>query len=128
MKKSKSKKKAAKRKSSSKKSALKKAKPKQPAPKKKSSSRYAKKKSSFKPKSDKVDLIRQTYVTILWRHEALPPERVRELVEQEIAHKFPTEFSEYFDHVNELLTRFRLIEAVPDKIPIHIRLVQRLEE
>jgi hypothetical protein len=85
-------------------------------------------KSSFKPNPDKLAHMRQTFVTILWRHEALPPERVREIVGLEIARQFPTDFSEYFDHVNELLTKFRLIEEVPDKKPLHIRLAQRLEE
>ena len=85
-------------------------------------------KSSFKPNPDKLAHMRQTFVTILWRHEALPPEKVREMLEQEIAHQFPTDFSEYFNHVNELLTKFRLIEEVPDTKPLHIRLAQRLEE
>ncbi|MFI5134989.1 MAG: hypothetical protein ACHQD9_03955 [Chitinophagales bacterium] len=135
MKKTKTKKKAAKRKTlrknrskSSKKTARKKTKQRKTSVKKKSSSPKGKKKSSFKPNTEKLALLRQTFVTVLWRHEALPPERVREFVQQEIAHKFPTEFSEYFNHVNELLTRFNLIEEVPDKKPLHIRLVQRLEE
>jgi hypothetical protein len=123
-------------KKAAKKKVLRKSSVKKPTPKKKSgkapvrqkSSSKQEKKSSFKPKSDKLAIIRQAFVTILWRHEALPPEKVRELLQNEVAHQFPTEFPEYFDHVNELLTKFRLIEEVPDKKPLHIRLAQRLEE
>jgi len=131
MKKTKAKKKEVKKKSP-KKALVKKAAARKPKSKKTVKKKAAPKKlmvkSSFKPNPDKLAHMRQTFVTILWRHEALPPEKVREMLEQEIAHQFPTDFSEYFNHVNELLTKFRLIEEVPDTKPLHIRLAQRLEE
>jgi hypothetical protein len=106
----------------------KKAKSKKSAAKEKSSSEKESKKSSFKPNPDKLAFIRQSFVTVLWKHEALPPERVREILQNEIANEFPTEFADYFNHVNELLTKFRLVEEVPHKKPLHIRLTQRLEQ
>ena len=130
MKKSKPKKKTAKKKSPKKSSARKSVvKPKSQKKKvKEKSPQKPETKSSFKPHPDKLAIVRQTFVTVLWRHEELTRDQVREIVQNEIAHQFPTEFTDYFNHVNELLTKFRLIEQVPGKSPLHIRLTQRFED
>lgn len=86
------------------------------------------KKPPFRPNPDKLDVVRQTFVTTLWKFEALPPEQVRSIVQEQIAAQLADEFADYFDHVFRILTRHRLLEEVPNRVPVHIRLVQRLDE
>lgn len=88
----------------------------------------AEKKPVFKPEPDKLDVVRQTVITTLWQFESLPPDEVRELVQQKVAESFSEEFASYFEYVFRLLMRHRLLEVVPDRIPVHIRLAQRLDE
>jgi len=86
------------------------------------------KKPPFKPDPDKLSVMRQTLVTTLWQFEALPPDQVREIVQQQIPVSLSDEFAVYFDYVFRLLSRYRLLEEVPDRVPVHIRLAQRLDE
>ena len=94
---------------------------------KKSAAKKPGKKLPFRPDTEKVALMRQTMVTTLWKYESLPPDKVKEILSEEIAHHFSAEFPDYYQHVNELLMRHNLIEEVPGKKPVHIRLVQRLD-
>ncbi|HYV92121.1 MAG TPA: hypothetical protein VE978_10075 [Chitinophagales bacterium] len=76
---------------------------------------------------EKIDLVRQAIITILWRKENVPVEQLRQDAVSEIPFNAGDEFPRYFDHVIEMLTKYNLIETVPDKTPPHIRLSQKLD-
>jgi hypothetical protein len=82
----------------------------------------------FKPHPDKLDRIRQSVLTTLWKLEALPPGQLRSMLETEIAASFEGEFAAYYEYVMRLLNRFKLVEEIPGKIPVHIRLAQRIDD
>jgi len=57
----------------------------------------------------------------------VPAEELKQEAAGEIPFDAGDEFHRYFEHVVEVLTRYNLIEEVPEKRPVHIRLSQKLD-
>lgn len=76
---------------------------------------------------EKIDEIRQAIITILWRKENIAAELLKKETIKEISFGSDQEFPRYFNHVIDVLTRYNLVEEVPEKRPQHLRLSQKLD-
>ncbi len=76
---------------------------------------------------EKIDEVRQAIITILWKKENILADDLKRETSKQVSFGTDSEFSHYFRHVIEILTRYRLIEEVPDRRPLHLRLAQKLD-
>ena len=77
---------------------------------------------------EKIDLMRQTMITVLWRFDEIPETKFQSEIRKEIQNHFPDDFQHYFDKVKTDLEQKKLIENAPDKKIPCLRLAQKIEE
>ncbi|MBA3647031.1 MAG: hypothetical protein H0W62_00530 [Chitinophagales bacterium] len=87
-----------------------------------------KKNTAFNFLPEKIDLMRQAIVTVIWRRDEISGAKLETETKKEIHELFSSDFQNYFDKVKQDLESKGLIELAPDKKPPHFRLKQKLEE
>ena len=82
---------------------------------------------SFRLDPLKVDLVRQTLITVLWKKEEVTFLVLTEEIKREIGRHFNGDIEHYIHKVSNDLAECKLMEEVPGKQPLHYRLSQKLD-
>ena len=80
-----------------------------------------------KLKQEKIDLARQTIISVLWSNDEFLSEEIMHAVQKEIGQSFSGDFNAHFEKALQQLEKHKLVEDVPNKKPKSIRLAQRIE-
>ena len=96
-------------------------------PAKKNSAAKPQKASSIRITQEKLDIVRQTIISLLWTDEEVALDKLQSGVEKEVGEKFSGDFKAHYEKSMEGLLKHKLIEDVPNKRPKMIRLAQRID-